>query len=52
LLIEEIERLHIDLWNAKAAQEQGGPDPTAEEEPGQTSLDQTLWGRLNRVRKR
>ena len=51
LLIEEIERLHIDLWNAKAAQEQGGADPTAEEEPVQTSLDRTLRGRLSRVRR-
>jgi hypothetical protein len=52
LLIEEIERLHIDLWNAKAAQGQGESDPTGDEEPVQTSLDQTLRGRLNRVLKR
>ena len=25
LLIEEIERLHVDLWNAKTAQEQDQP---------------------------
>ena len=48
LLIEEIERLHIDLWNAKAPQE---PDQS-DEDRVQTSLAGTLRGRLSRVRGR
>jgi len=52
LLIEEIERLHIDLWNAKAAQEQALPDQSEGDDHVQPSLDRTLRGRLSRVRGR
>ena len=52
LLIEEIERLHIDLWNAKSAQEDDQPDPSDMDEQVQASIDRTLRGRLSRVRGR
>lgn len=52
LLIEEIERLHIDLWNAKATQEQALPDQSERDDSVQASLDRTLRGRLSRVRGR
>ena len=53
MLIEEIERLHIDLWNAKAAQDQGPQDLAAEEdEQVHASMDRTLRARLSRVRSR
>ena len=52
LLIEEIERLHIDLWNAKSAQEDDQPDPSDVDEQVQASIDRTLRGRLSRVRGR
>jgi hypothetical protein len=52
LLIEEIERLHIDLWNAKSAQEEDQPDPSEVDDQVQASIDRTLRGRLSRVRGR
>jgi hypothetical protein len=52
LLIEEIECLHIDLWNAKSAQEDDQPDPSDVEDQVQASMDRTLRARLSRVRGR
>ena len=52
LLIEEIERLHIDLWHARAGDEavpDAEPLPPAEEEL-HTSLATTLRARLGRRR--
>ena len=51
LLIEEIERLHVDLWNAKTPQEEQ-PSATSRADDHQTSLDRTLRARLSRVRGR
>jgi hypothetical protein len=52
LLIEEIERLHVDLWNAKTTQEDDEPDQTDRDGQVQASLDRTLRARLSRVRGR
>jgi hypothetical protein len=53
LLIEEIELLHIDLWNAKAAQEHHRPElPSEEDEHVESSMNRTLRARLSRVRGR
>jgi hypothetical protein len=53
LLIEEIELLHIDLWNAKAAQEHDRPELQSEEEDqAEASFERTLRARLGRVRHR
>jgi hypothetical protein len=52
LLIEEIERLHVDLWNAKTPQEQDEPDQAVEDDQVQGSLNRTLRARLSRVRGR
>jgi len=52
LLIEEIERLHVDLWNAKTMQEQGPPATSDANDRVEASMDRTLWARLNRVRGR
>jgi len=52
LLIEEIERLHVDLWNAKTTQEQGQADQTGGDGHVEASLDRTLRARLSRVRGR
>ena len=52
LLIEEIERLHIDLWNAKSAQEEEQPEPSDVDDQVQASMDRTLRARLSRVRGR
>lgn len=51
LLIEEIERLHIDLWNAKAP-EQGQLEHANSDVHLQASIDRTLRARLRRVRNR
>jgi hypothetical protein len=50
LLIEEIERLHVDLWNAKTTQ--GQPDQADGDGHVEASLDRTLRARLSRVRGR
>ena len=52
LLIEEIERLHIDLWNAKSAHEETKVEYVAPDFQAQASLDRTLRGRLSRIRSR
>jgi hypothetical protein len=52
LLIEEIERLHVDLWNAKTMQEHDEPDQADRDDHVQASLDRTLRARLSRVRGR
>jgi hypothetical protein len=50
LLIEEIERLHVDLWNAKTTQDQDQPVHADGDREVQASLNRTLRGRLSRVR--
>jgi hypothetical protein len=52
LLIEEIERLHVDLWNAKTPQEQARAAPSDGDDRVQASMDRTLRARLSRVRSR
>ncbi len=52
LLIEEIERLHIDVWNAKAIQEQDRPDRADADDQLEVSLERTLRSTLSRVRRR
>lgn len=51
LLIEEIEALHVELWNAKTAPaEDDGAEPESEAE--QASLERTLGARLRRLGRR
>jgi hypothetical protein len=51
LLIEEIEALHVDVWNAKTVPaEEDGAEPESEVE--QASLERTLGARLRRVGRR
>lgn len=53
LLIDEIEGLHVELWNAKAAAapaEEPEPDDGIEET--RASLDGTLGARLRRLGRR
>ena len=52
LLIEEIERLHIDLWNAKSTHEQSQPDHADADGQVHASVERTLRARLRRVRNR
>jgi hypothetical protein len=52
MLIEEIERLHIDLWNAKATPEQDQADQSDGDDHVEARLDRTLRSRLSRVRGR
>ena len=52
LLIEEIERLHVDLWNAKTPQEEQPQSATTGANDHQASVDRTLRARLSRVRGR
>jgi hypothetical protein len=52
LLIEEIERLHIDLWNAKSPREETEVEYGEPEVQAQASLERTLRGRLSRIRSR
>lgn len=51
LLIEEIEALHVELWNAKTV---SAEDDVAETEPEgeETSLERTLGARLRRLGRR
>jgi hypothetical protein len=54
MLIEEIERLHIDLWNARSTQQESaaeaGNDPP--EIADGALIERTLRDRLRRVRSR
>jgi hypothetical protein len=50
-LTEEIDRLHVDLWNAKAALGQHRHDPAAETGSDATP-DRALVARLRRLRGR
>ena len=56
LLIEEIESLHVELWNARAAAtrpEEPGPEPEPElVEETASSLEGTLGARLRRLGRR
>jgi hypothetical protein len=49
LLIEEIERLHVDVWNARAGSLDGPtpPDPETPLEPQDDELERTLRARLS-----
>ena len=49
LLIEEIERLHVDLWNAKTTEEHKRLTGDVEGQV-QASMDRTVRARLSRVR--
>jgi hypothetical protein len=51
MLIEEIERLHVDVWNAKAPSAEADPEDRSLEldEPDQLAL--TLRERLGRLRR-
>ena len=58
ILIEEIERLHVDLWNAKAASADGGAAHESEPDIGSSlevdepdQLAQSLRDRLSRLRR-
>jgi hypothetical protein len=54
MLIEEVERLHIDLWSARSTQEQAvdevGDD--ASESADDALIERTLRNRLGRLRSR
>lgn len=54
MLIEEIERLHIDLWNAKSPQEEGAVEVgnDAFEVADEALFERTLRDRLSRLRSR
>ena len=52
LLIEEIERLHIDLWNAKSSLEPGEIQPAEVELESHPSIERTLRRTLGRLRTR
>jgi hypothetical protein len=52
LLIEEIERLHVDLWTAKTTQEQNRPATGGRDDQVQANMNRTLRARLSRVRSR
>ena len=52
LLIEEIERLHVDLWNAKKTQDQKRPATGDADDQVQASVDRTLRARLSRIGSR
>jgi hypothetical protein len=49
LLIEEIERLHVDVWNARAGSLDGPTpsDPETPPEPQDDELERTLRARLS-----
>ncbi len=50
LLIEEIERLHVDVWNARAGSLEApaaAPDPETPSEPEDDELERTLRSRLS-----
>ena len=58
LLIDEIERLHVDLWNAKSAvvaateeEEEEQPEP-AEAQSSDGRIDNTLRARIRRIGSR
>jgi hypothetical protein len=53
LLIEEIEALHVELWNAKTAPAPAADDGAEpESEAEQASLERTLGARLRRLGRR
>jgi hypothetical protein len=54
MLIEEIERLHIDLWNARSTHEESAAEVgnDGSEIADGALIERTLRGRLSRVRGR
>ena len=54
MLIEEIERLHMDLWNARSTQEESAAEVGnhASEIADGSLIERTLRDRLGRVRGR
>jgi hypothetical protein len=52
LLIEEIGRLHVDVWNAKAAQVQDRPDRADADDQLEATIDRTRRWTLSRIRSR
>jgi hypothetical protein len=54
MLIEEIERLHIDLWSARSTPEQGADEvgDDASEIADDALIERTLRDRLSRLRSR
>jgi hypothetical protein len=57
LLIEEIDRLHVDLWNAKAigppeVEAEASDEVRSEEVRSDGSLDSSLRARLRRIASR
>jgi hypothetical protein len=52
LLIEEIELLHVDLWNVKTTQVRDQPDQADRDGHVEAGLDRPLRARLSRVRGR
>jgi hypothetical protein len=53
MLIEEIERLHIDLWNARS-REEGAAEARSDaaDIPGEALIERPLRERLSRLRSR
>jgi hypothetical protein len=54
MLIEEVERLHIDLWNARSTQEESAAEVgnDASEIADGALIERTLRDRLGRIRGR
>ena len=53
MLVEEIDRLNIDLWHARMAQGgEGGVSPDEATGDEEQSVTSSLHGRLNRVLRR
>ena len=51
LLIEEIEALHVELWNAKTAVSMND-EADGDGDPGEASLNRALGARLRRLGRR
>jgi hypothetical protein len=49
LLIEEIEGLHVDLWNAKAMSEHEEPETGGQDARSDANPNRTLLARLRRI---
>ena len=49
LLIDEIERLHVDLWNARAMVRDDVQEPVDGEVPSDGSVEKTLRARLRHL---
>jgi hypothetical protein len=52
MLVEEIDRLHVELWHARLRVSEPDPEPVEQPAQGEEPVEPALQGRLRRVLRR